>query len=260
MKSSTLALSCVLNVALFCVLCALMQGSGNISSTITRLPATQLVRPVAPRTASRSLAAYAHQTPNNAVTPKKVTLRLGAPATAAAVAGVCNLANVFPALAAEGKIFDFDLTLPYMATEIVLLSFFLEKLWFGPVGKLLDERNTALKENLQSASGNLEECDNIIAFAQQSLENLRTTLATERGERLDSLNKECEATIAVAKEVVNQEINSALSGIEKDREVVMTSMEKEIEGFCWEIMDKILPGEAAEWKKEEAKMFEKVLA
>jgi len=260
MKSSTLALSWVLNVALFCLLCALMKGSGNVSSTISRVPATQLVRPVAPRTASRSLAAYARQAPNNAVSPKKVTLRLGAPATAAAAVGVCNLANAFPALAAAGKIFDFDLTLPYMATEIVLLSFFLDKLWFSPVGQLLEERNTALKENLQSASGNLEECDNIIAFAQQSLENLRSTLATERDERLASLNAECEATINAAKEVVNQEIDSALSGIEKDREVVMASMEKEIEGFCWEIMDKILPGEASEWKKEDAKMFEKVLA
>jgi len=194
----------------------------------------------------------------DAASAPEAMLVVPAAATAAAVAGVCNLANAFPALAAAGKIFDFDLTLPYMATEIVLLSFFLEKLWFGPVGKLLDERNTALKENLQSASGNLEECSNIVQFAEEGLETLRKSLATERDEKLASLNAECEAAMAATKSVIDQEIATALEGLESDRAAVLASLEKEVEGFCWEILDKVLPLESKDVKKSfPSDMFKK---
>lgn len=41
-----------------------------------------------------------------------------------------------PAAAEAGKLFDFNLTLPIMAGEILLLMVFLEKFWFTPVGKV----------------------------------------------------------------------------------------------------------------------------
>jgi len=170
--------------------------------------------------------------------------------------GVCNLANTFPALAAGGLLFDFDLTLPYMATEIVLLSFFLDKLWFGPLSKVIDQRNGILKSNLESASGNLEECDQIIAFAEKSINDLRATINTERNEKLSALNAECEAAMAASKDKVNKEIEAALSGIEKDRTVVLESMAQEVEGFCWEIMAKVLnESEMKDIKAMDDKLF-----
>jgi hypothetical protein len=49
---------------------------------------------------------------------------------------VANVIMAMPAAAEAGKLFDFNLTLPIMAGEILLLMVFLDKFWFGPVGKV----------------------------------------------------------------------------------------------------------------------------
>ena len=67
------------------------------------------------------------------------------PALAAAAA---NILTALPAHAEVGKIFDFGLTLPIMTTEFLLLMVFLDKFWFTPVGKNLDERDKYLREKL----------------------------------------------------------------------------------------------------------------
>ena len=54
----------------------------------------------------------------------------------AAVAVIANAIMAFPALADSGKLFDFNLTLPAMVGEFLLLMVFLEKTWFTPVGKV----------------------------------------------------------------------------------------------------------------------------
>jgi F-type H+-transporting ATPase subunit b len=49
---------------------------------------------------------------------------------------VANALMALPAAAEAGKLFDFNLTLPIMAGELLLLMVFLDKFWFGPVGKV----------------------------------------------------------------------------------------------------------------------------
>ncbi len=51
---------------------------------------------------------------------------LAKPAFATAVA---NVLMALPAAAEAGKLFDFNLTLPVMAGEILLLMVFLDKFW-----------------------------------------------------------------------------------------------------------------------------------
>mmetsp|Transcript_20282 Transcript_20282/g.33355 ORF Transcript_20282/g.33355 Transcript_20282/m.33355 type:complete len:271 (-) Transcript_20282:134-946(-) len=260
--------SAVLNVVLAFVLVGLVLFSvntqGNVSTGI--VSRSRMAAPVNMRIApsSRSVSAFAHSNEKQIavrprpvdLAPNKIRLRVGAPLATAATVGVCNLANTFPALAAGGLLFDFDLTLPYMATEIVLLSFFLDKLWFGPLSKVIDQRNGILKANLESASGNLEECDQIISFAEKSINNMRATINSERNEKLAALNAECEAAMAASKDKVNKEIEAALSGIEKDRTVVLESMAQEVEGFCWEIMAKVLDdSEMKDIKAMDDKLF-----
>ena len=69
------------------------------------------------------------------------------PALAAAAA---NILTALPAHAEAGKIFDFNLTLPIMVTEFLLLMVFLEKFWFTPVGNNLDARDKYLREKLSN--------------------------------------------------------------------------------------------------------------
>ena len=49
---------------------------------------------------------------------------------------------------------DFNATLPVMMGEFLLLMVFLDKFWFGPVGKVLDERDSSLRGKLALVKDN----------------------------------------------------------------------------------------------------------
>lgn len=72
----------------------------------------------------------------------------------AALTALANVLATLPAHAEAGKIFDFNLTGPIMATQFLLLMVFLDKTWFGPVGKVLDERDSQLRKQLGSVRDN----------------------------------------------------------------------------------------------------------
>ena len=61
---------------------------------------------------------------------------------------MANVLLALPAHAEAGKIFDFNLTLPVMVGQFLLLMVFLDKFWFGPVGKVLDERDAKIRSLL----------------------------------------------------------------------------------------------------------------
>lgn len=72
----------------------------------------------------------------------------------AALTVLSNVLLSMPAHAEAGKIFDFNLTLPIMAGQFLLLMVFLDKAWFTPVGKLLDERDAELRSKLAIVKDN----------------------------------------------------------------------------------------------------------
>ena len=66
-----------------------------------------------------------------------------------------NALIALPSFAGEpGKIFDFNLTLPIIATEFLLLMVILDKTVFGPVGKAIDDRDELIRNQLASVGDN----------------------------------------------------------------------------------------------------------
>lgn len=106
-----------------------------------------------------------------------------------------NALAVLPAHAEAGKIFDFNLTLPIMTVQFLLLMVFLEKTWFNPVGKALDDRDASLRSKLGSVkdnSGDLkklqEEAEKVLREARQEAQSLikdaKSKTQDEQGKKL----------------------------------------------------------------------------
>merc|ERR1712176_229184 len=113
-----------------------------------------------------------------------------------------------PALAEEaaaepGKLFDFDFTLPIMAAQFLLLMVFLDKTWFSPVGKVLDERDENLREKLSSVQDNSAKLDALKAKLEAQYNSAMTTLEAEEKEARSSLEPEIEN---LAKQIVDKVI------------------------------------------------------
>merc|ERR1712100_522540 len=82
-----------------------------------------------------------------------------------------NAVMVLPSLAGEpGKIFDFNLTLPIIASEFLLLMVILDKTVFGPVGKALDDRDALIRSQLAAVGDNSTEVAKEVASTKAKID------------------------------------------------------------------------------------------
>jgi len=113
-----------------------------------------------------------------------------------------------------GGLFDFNATLPLMAIQFILLTVVLTFVFYKPVSKVLDERETSISKNLADASEKLLKADELYT---QYDEQLKTARASAQSVIADS-EKE-------AKDIVAAEINQA----RQDATNLITQTTKELE-------------------------------
>merc|ERR1712224_1143485 len=118
--------------------------------------------------------------------------------------------------AGGGKIFDFNATLPLMAAHFVLLSYFLESTWFGPVGSHIDARTNNLRSRLESLTSNRQELEAL------KLEST-TIVANPRAESQKMVSDARKASSITADEKIG-ELSARLS---RERSSVLSSLEDE---------------------------------
>mmetsp|Transcript_34082 Transcript_34082/g.68808 ORF Transcript_34082/g.68808 Transcript_34082/m.68808 type:complete len:211 (+) Transcript_34082:91-723(+) len=94
-----------------------------------------------------------------------------APATASApvlAAGNALLLASMPEPAHAGGMFDFGLTLPFVAVTFLTMMAVLNALWYGPVTTEMDDRNTKLLKTLSDATDMLTKADEIqVEYTEQ---------------------------------------------------------------------------------------------
>lgn len=101
-----------------------------------------------------------------------------------------------PAFASEepGKLFDFNLTLPVMAVQFLILmvrgdldrgsswlvfEVFLDKTWFTPVGELLDRRDKVIRDQLANVGSKASEIARLEKEAEEILKKARMEAQAE---------------------------------------------------------------------------------
>ena len=97
-----------------------------------------------------------------------------------------------------GGLFDFNATLPLMAIQFILLTVVLTFVFYKPVGKVLEERETTISTNLADASDKLLKADELY---KQYDEQLKTARSNAQSVIAKSEQE--------AKDIVASEINQA---------------------------------------------------
>jgi vacuolar-type H+-ATPase subunit H len=113
---------------------------------------------------------------------------------------VANLVMAAPAQAA-GALFDFDLTMPIMTAQFLLLMVFLDKTWFTPVGKVLEDRDESIRNKLQSVQGDSKEIAEMQERAEKELREARAAATAEVNEAKKTTQAEQDEKLAKLKEV-----------------------------------------------------------
>ena len=96
----------------------------------------------------------------------------------------------------EGGLFDLDATLPLMAIQVVILTFILNRLFFQPVGKVVEEREGFVTTSHKDAKERL-------AQVQRLEQDLKA--------RLQEARQEAQAVIAAAEDEVAMLQKAALA-------------------------------------------------
>jgi F-type H+-transporting ATPase subunit b len=113
-----------------------------------------------------------------------------------------------------GGLFDFNATLPLMAIQFILLTVVLTFIFYKPVAKVIDERETYINDNLTTASEKLIKADELYKSYDDQLKTARV---------------DAQAIVAQyekeAKDVVAQEIDEA----RKDAAKLIDKTNKELE-------------------------------
>ena len=124
------------------------------------------------------------------------------------------LARMLALAEGEGGLFDFNATLPLMALQFILLTVALTFIFYKPVAKVLEERETFISGNLADASEKLIKADELYKQYEEQLKEARTNA--------QSIIAESEKE---AKEIVALEINQA----RKDATSLIEQTNKELE-------------------------------
>ncbi|MDM7936575.1 MAG: F0F1 ATP synthase subunit B' [Cyanobium sp. CZS 48M] len=103
--------------------------------------------------------------------------------------------------APEGGLFDLDATLPLMAVQVVLLTFILNALFFRPVGKTVEERESYISTSRAEAKQQLAQTERLETDLRQQLREAR---------------QQAQATIVAAEQEMDRLYRSALAAAQAE--------------------------------------------
>jgi F-type H+-transporting ATPase subunit b len=84
------------------------------------------------------------------------------------------LARMLALAEGAGGLFDFNATLPLMALQFILLTVALTFIFYKPVAKVLEDRETFISTNLAQASEKLVKADELFTQYEEQLKEARS--------------------------------------------------------------------------------------
>lgn len=158
-----------------------------------------------------------------------------------------NALLVMPALAEElekepkGKIFDFNLTLPIIAVQFLLLMVALDNIWFKPVAKVMDARDENIRSKLMGVRDNSSE----IKKMQNEAEAILKAARIETTEALSKTKRETAAMLdeklQESRARIEKELAASLANLEEQKEETLKSLDKQVQTLSEEILSKVIP-------------------
>ncbi|KAK1551397.1 hypothetical protein Q3G72_034902 [Acer saccharum] len=182
--------------------------------------------------------------------PNKFTQKLSSVATNAStlkslsLLAVSSLTFAPPSLAAEiekAALFDFDLTLPIIAAEFLLLMFALDKVYFTPLGNFMDQRDAEIKEKLNSVKDTSAEVKQLEDQAAAIMRAARAEISAALTQMKKETQVEVEKILAEGRKKVEAELQEALADVEKQKEATIRALDSQIAAFSQDIVKKVLP-------------------
>ena len=141
---------------------------------------------------------------------------------------------------ASGGLFDFNATLPLMAIQFILLTVALTFLFYKPVAKVIDERETYITGNLSQASEKLVKADELYKQYDEQLKtarvNAQAIIASSEKEAKDAVALE----IGQARTDAANLIAQTNKELEAQKSLALEKLETQVDELSQLIKEKLL--------------------
>lgn len=161
-----------------------------------------------------------------------------------AILAAASLSVAPPSLAVEiekAQLFDFNLTLPIIMGEFLLLMVALDKIYFSPLGKFMDDRDAEIREKLNSVKDTSEEVKQLEDQAAAIMKAARAEVSAALNKMKKETQQELEQKLLAERKKVEAELQEALANLEKQKEETVKALDSQIAVLSDEIVKKVLP-------------------
>jgi F-type H+-transporting ATPase subunit b len=139
-----------------------------------------------------------------------------------------------------GGLVDFDATLPLMAIQFILLTVVLTFIFYKPVSKVIDERETYINGNLTTASEKLIKADELYKEYDEQLKTARVSAQAI----IAQSEKEAKDIVAVEINQARQDATKLIERTNKDLEaqksLALQQLETQVDELSQLIKEKLL--------------------
>jgi F-type H+-transporting ATPase subunit b len=134
-----------------------------------------------------------------------------------------------------GGLFDFNLTLPLIAIQFLLLIVILNILLYNPLLTIIEERKDYILTNLSKASQLLSEANKLTAQYEQELTNVRKEAQLE----ITNSQKIHKEILEIELNISQKYIDNLLDTIQKDllakKNIALNSVDGIVQSLCADI-------------------------
>jgi F-type H+-transporting ATPase subunit b len=139
-----------------------------------------------------------------------------------------------------GGLFDFNATLPLMGIQFILLTVVLTFIFYKPVSKVIDERETYINGNLTTASEKLIKADELYKEYDEQLKTARVSAQAI----IAQSEKEAKDIVAVEINQARQDATKLIERTNKDLEaqksLALQQLETQVDELSQLIKEKLL--------------------
>merc|ERR1712216_461935 len=128
-----------------------------------------------------------------------------------------------------------------MVVQFLALMFFLDKTWFGPVGKVMDERDAKIRACLSSVKSGGEELEALQEEAESLLKDARALAQATITEAKKKATAKADAELAAETSKLNAELARAVTDLEAERSAIQNEGDQQANELSKYIIKRVLP-------------------
>jgi len=150
------------------------------------------------------------------------------------------LAQMLALAEGAGGLFDFNATLPLMALQFILLTVALTFIFYKPVAKVLEDRETFISTNLAEASEKLVKADELYKQYEEELKTARTNSQSVITESEKEAKEIVALEISQARKDAASLIEQTNKELEAQKTLALQQLESQVDALSDLIKEKLL--------------------